>query len=273
MRYESVQNQTEEDFKRSTGVSRKVFEKMLDVIQKGIRDFGRRPKLSRADQALLTLMYWREYRTEFHIGLTYGVSESTVCRTIRKVENVLIKSGEFRLPGKKELQKSGTALELVLIDATEQAIERPKKRQKRHYSGKKKRHTQKAQLIVDQKTQEIIATAFGKGSKHDFQLFKDSRSLLAAGVRSLADSGYQGLKNWHPQGETPVKKTKLHPLTPEQKASNRELSRQRILVENVIRRLKIFRILSERYRNRRKRFGLRFNLIAAIHNLELKMAP
>jgi transposase len=78
------------------------------------------------------------------------------------------------------------------------------------------------------------------------------------------------LKDWHANAETPVKKSKLHPLTEEQKTSNRKLSRERILVENVIRRLKIFRILSERYRNRRKRFALRFNLIAAIHNLELK---
>lgn len=70
----------------------------------------------------------------------------------------------------------------------------------------------------------------------------------------------------------PVKKSKLHPLSQEQKASNRKLSHKRILIENIIRRLKIFRILSERYRNRRKRFGLRFNLIAAICNLELKTA-
>jgi transposase len=92
---------------------------------------------------------------------------------------------------------------------------------------------------------------------------------MASQIRCLADAGYQGLQAWHASAETPAKKSKLHPLTKEQKASNRKLSRERILVENVIRRLKIFRILSERYRNRRKRFALRFNLIAAIHNLEL----
>lgn len=76
----------------------------------------------------------------------------------------------------------------------------------------------------------------------------------------------------HPNSQTPVKKSKLHPLSQEQKANNRKLSRKRILIENIIRKLKIFRILSERYRNRRKRFGLRFNLIAAICNMELKTA-
>jgi hypothetical protein len=72
-------------------------------------------------------MYWREYRTEFHIGLTYGVSEATVCRTIKKIENVLIQSKQFHLPGKKALQPSDTVIEIVLVDATEQPIERPKK--------------------------------------------------------------------------------------------------------------------------------------------------
>jgi hypothetical protein len=127
MRYETVKTLKDEDFKRLTGVSRRVYEKMLEVLKRDMRDFGRPSKLNRADQLLMTLTYWREYRTEFHIGVTYGVSEATVCRTIRKVEDVLTKSGEFRLPGRKVLQPSDTLIEVVLVDATEQAIERPKK--------------------------------------------------------------------------------------------------------------------------------------------------
>ena len=73
MRYETVQALKDEDFKRSTGVQRKTFERMLEVVKAGVRDFGRPAKLSRADQLLMTLMYLREYRTEFHIGLTYSV--------------------------------------------------------------------------------------------------------------------------------------------------------------------------------------------------------
>jgi hypothetical protein len=127
MKYETVQALKDEEFKRSAGVRRSTFDEMLKVVEAGMRDFGRPPKLSRADQLLLTLMYWREYRTEFHIGLSYGVSESTVCRTIQKVEDVLIKSEQFHLPGKKVLQSSDTVIEIVLVDATEQPIERPKK--------------------------------------------------------------------------------------------------------------------------------------------------
>ena len=77
----------------------------------------------------------------------------------------------------------------------------------------------------------------------------------------------------HANSQIPAKKSKLHPLTREQKAANRELASQRIFYEHVIGRLKVFRILSERYRNRRKRFGLRFNLIAAFYNFELQAIP
>ncbi len=100
---------------------------MLKVVARGLSNFGRPTKLSRADQLLMTLMYWREYRTEFHIAQSYGVSEATVCRTIQKVEDALVRSGKFRLPGKKALQPSDTIFEVVLVDASEQVIERPKK--------------------------------------------------------------------------------------------------------------------------------------------------
>jgi hypothetical protein len=127
MRYETVQTPSDEDFKRSTGVPRDTFEQMLEVVTKGVRDFGRPSNLSRADQLLLTLMYWREYRTEFHMGLTYGLSESAVCRTIPKVEKALMQSKQFHLPGKKKLKSSDTLIEVVLVDVTEQPIERPQK--------------------------------------------------------------------------------------------------------------------------------------------------
>ncbi len=126
-------------------------------------------------------------------------------------------------------------------------------------------------MIANLDTRKILATAFANGHTHDFQLFRDSRAEISKHIGVLGDAGYQGLMEVHTNSQTPFTKTKLHPLTQEQKASNRALSRKRILIENIIRRLKIFRILSERYRNRRKRFGLRFNLIAAIYNLELEL--
>jgi len=127
MRYETIEHLKDPDFKRLTGVQRKTFELLRKVVEKGLRNFGRPSKLSRADQLLMTLMYWREYRTEFHIAQSYGISEATVCRTIQKIENVLVRSGKFRLPGKKVLQSSDTVFEVVLVDVSEQPIERPKK--------------------------------------------------------------------------------------------------------------------------------------------------
>ena len=117
---------------------------------------------------------------------------------------------------------------------------------------------------------EIIATAFSNGSTHDFRLFRENYAGIALGTLCLADTGYLGITKLHANSQIPAKKSKLHPLTPEQKAANRKLASQRIFCEHVIGRLKVFRILSERYRNRRKRFGLRFNLIAAIYNFELQ---
>ncbi len=123
--------------------------------------------------------------------------------------------------------------------------------------------------MANQKTAEIVATAFSYGSKHDFQLFKDDQLDIAQPIRILADAGYQGLAELHENCQTPCKKSKYHPLTRKEKQRNRALARKRILIEHIFRKLKVFRILSERYRNRRKRFALRFNLIASLYNLEL----
>ncbi len=97
MKNENVCVLSDADFKRAVGVQRDIFNVMLEAIKKNIREFGRPPKFSRADQLLMTLMYWREYRTEFHIGVSYGISESAACRTIKKIEDALIELEIFHL--------------------------------------------------------------------------------------------------------------------------------------------------------------------------------
>lgn len=123
--------------------------------------------------------------------------------------------------------------------------------------------------MVNLTTLEIVATAFSEGKKHDFKLFKESGQRMVQTITCLADSGYQGITKVHKNSQTPKKKSKHHPLTKAEKAANRALAKARIYGEHVLGKLKIFRILKERYRNRRKRFGLRFNLIASIYNLSL----
>lgn len=124
--------------------------------------------------------------------------------------------------------------------------------------------------MANRHTEENLATDFENGRQHDFQLFRHSRSPMTASIEALADAGYQGVGTLHPTSRPSVKKTKFRPLNEEQKACKCVFSKKRILMENIIRKLKIFRILSERYRNRRKRFGLRLYLIAAICKMELK---
>ncbi len=100
-------------------------------------------------------------------------------------------------------------------------------------------------------------------------MFKRSKVHFQADTEAKTDSGYQGITKLHPNSTTPKKKSKKHPLTKEEKRANRQLSSDRVLNEHVIGALKRFKILAERYRNRRKRFGLRFNLIAGIYNLQV----
>lgn len=114
-----------------------------------------------------------------------------------------------------------------------------------------------------------MAVAFGTGRTHDFKLFLQSRTPMQAQTECLADSGYLGIAKQHAKSRTPHKKSKHHPLTDEQRRENRQLAHERFVAEHVIRSLKVFRILAERYRNRRRRFGLRFSLIAALYNYEL----
>jgi hypothetical protein len=122
---------------------------------------------------------------------------------------------------------------------------------------------------VDKKSRKILCTAFSEGKTHDFALFKNSKLPLARSIQLWADLGYLGIKKFHVQSTLPKKKSKLQPLSKQDKKDNREIARQRVLNEHVFAFLKRFRIISERYRNRRKRFSLRFNLIAGFYNAEL----
>ena len=126
--------------------------------------------------------------------------------------------------------------------------------------------------MVNAKTNEIICTAVSNGKVHDFRIWKESQIGIGKKIELLADKGYQGIQKLHEQSRIPLKKTKKISLTQEQKKFNRQLAKERIVVEHVHRKLKIFRVLSSRYRNRRQRFGLRFNLIAGIYNYGLYLA-
>jgi len=273
MTYEQVKTLKPTEFKRVCGVYPDTFKDMVTVLKAEKvwqKKTGRPSKLSTEDQLLITLEYWREYRTYFHRGNSWGVNESTAYRIVRKVENILIKSGLFNLPGKKALLESNSEIEVIVVDVSEQEIERPKKKQKSYYSGKQGYHTLKSQIVADQKSEQVICVRCEKGRVHDFRLWKESKIRLNKEIEILGDKGYQGIQKIHQNSKIPHKKKKKEKLSKEQKKANRQLSQRRIVIEHIHRRLKIFRILSSRYRNRRRRFGLRLNLIAGIYNYELR---
>lgn len=130
MNYEQARKLKPNEFKRLSGVTLQTFERMVEILEKQVKakkKRGRLSKLSLENQILMTIAYLREYRTYFHIGKSWGLDESNVYRTIKKIENILIREKDFRLPGKKELFKENNNLKTVVIDVTESPIERPKK--------------------------------------------------------------------------------------------------------------------------------------------------
>jgi hypothetical protein len=119
-------------------------------------------------------------------------------------------------------------------------------------------------------TKKIIYTFFSKGRRHDFRIFKESKTKFHSEISLITDGGYRGLKKLYAKSQMPKRRSKKNPLTKQDKKNNQFLSKERVINENAISLLKRFKILADRYRNRRKRFGLRFNLIASVYNLELR---
>lgn len=124
---------------------------------------------------------------------------------------------------------------------------------------------------MDVESKKILATAHAKGAKHDYALFKQNNPKCRPQVWYVADSGYRGLASHYRQTCLPVKKPRNKELSAEDKKHNQALGSFRMAVEHVIRSLKVWRILKETYRNRRKRFSLRFNLIAGLVNAGLEL--
>ena len=133
MYYKDIQHLKEGQFQRLVGVKRLVFDHMVAVVTAHVESHrkhpsrGRPAKLSIADQVLIMLMYYREYRTFFHVGASYGLSETQCWRIVTTIESILLASEMFHLPGKKKLTGGSVLFEVVIVDVSESPIERPKK--------------------------------------------------------------------------------------------------------------------------------------------------
>jgi hypothetical protein len=271
--YTKITTKKAAKFKRLVGISREKFNNIVDWLksyeseikkQNGLKRRGlNTSKISREDRVLLTFYYLRHYPTFENLASIFNICESYCQKIYTKTVRMLAKI--LKLPSRKELLTKGFST--LIIDVSEQRIERPQKHQRAFYSGKKHGHTIKAQLIICALTLRILSVVTGKGRQHDFAIFKASRLLLDPNSELLADSGYQGIVKYHLKSTIPFKKKKGQPLTAEEKAHNKTLSKKRVLIENVNRQCKIFRIVKDVYRGKHKNYALNWHLISAIVNL------
>ena len=258
-------------FQRIMGISVSEFESILIKLEplweeKVIGSYKRQGRLynnSVREICMMLLLYYRTYMTQFFIGHLFGIDDSNVCRNIKTLEPILAKVVAI----KKNRTIPKKEAENLIIDATEQEIERPKRGQGKYFSGKKKRHTVKVeiQITVDGEIKHVSKPR--PGTVHDFALHKE-QPPIPGDVRLFVDSGYQGIDKIHKEVDFPYKKPKNGELDKEEKEYNRGLSNLRVKVENIIGDMKLFKIMGNRYRNKRKRYGIKVNIIAGIVNIK-----
>lgn len=223
---------------------------------------GRKKELHLEDQLLMVLIYYRHYVSQSFLGLLFNLHNSNVSRRIRYIEPQLARI--FKIPTRKiETELTEEQITLYFIDATEQQINRPRKDQKRYYSGKKKKHTLKNQIVIDNNSKIRSVSKSVEGKKHDKKLFDESRVHTKEKSNIIGDLGYYGT-----EGITvPNKKPKKIELTKEEKDFNKQFSRERIKIEHVFGKMKVFQILTQRFRNPRAKHALIFKNIAGLYNL------
>lgn len=259
-------------FLRLTGILVEQFQEIIEgiepewerVIEAKKKRHGRTSNLKTLSDKLLTLLlYYRTYITHEFIGYLVGLDNSNICRLFKRLEPILAR----KITINKDRALTQDEVIKILADVTEQPTQRPEKKQKKYYSGKKKRHTLKAEIIMQDNGKILSVSRTATGRTHDFRIRKEGKPPLGKSEK-YADSGYQGWQKIAENVVLPFKATKKKPLTKEQKKHNHNLASFRARVENKIRDLKIFKILSYVYRNFQKKHNMRLNIIAGIVNLK-----
>jgi transposase len=247
-------------------------------------------KLPLKDRLVMLLMYYRLYVTSTLLDFLFDLGQTNVLKNIRMLEPL----AKEVLPLPKKLHQKARRLRTLdevealfpgfkaFLDATEQEIPRPKDKGKRrtHYSGKKKKHTVKTQITVNREGLIVHKTPHARGSRHDYALFKWRHPRLPDDVRLGVDLGYDGIQNDYPMFNAlvPFKRrspgrgkrgVKAEELMGEQKAFNQRLSEERVVVEHTISRLKKFRIMAHRFRNRLKNYDAMTDIACGLVNLRI----
>ena len=259
------------NFRRITGLRLETFDKLVqkvrplfEKLEESKLRHGRRSHLpTLEDKLLCVLVYYRTYISHVFLGYLFNLHNSNICRLLRKMEPLLAK----KISIKKDRTLTPEKVLRILADVSEQPTQRPTKRQKKSYSGKKKRHTIKTEIVMREDGKILSVSKSHKGRVHDFKIRKGEKLLPRECVK-LADSGYQGWQKLQSHVRIPYKKSRKRPLSKEQKEHNRKLASIRMKVEHKIREIKIFKIMSEVYRNFQKKYNLRFNIIAGLTNFK-----
>src|SRR5947208_13107168 len=237
--------------------------------------------LATVDQLLLTVVWLRQYPTNEVLGFLFGVSDSTASRARARCLPVLEQSGKdtMRMPDPGAARRKRLPALLadtpglaVVIDSFEQRTQRPQRRQRAYYSGKKKAHTLKSQVAVDEESGRFVDVSDSvPGRWADIKLLKKSRLLrrLPEGVGGIGDLGYTGLRELHPRGACPRRKPRGRPRPPEDVRYNRAYSRRRIVVEHALGRLRRFRAVTHPDRHHRRLHAARVRAAAGLVNRTL----
>jgi DDE superfamily endonuclease/Helix-turn-helix of DDE superfamily endonuclease len=278
--------QTPATFRRLTGLSPAAFRRLFGEVaaadhhartRRAARPErqrkaggGRTPTLPLADRLLMLLIYYRTYVPHTFLGFLFGLDDSNVSRSNRRLEPLL--AGIFRIPERKVALGREEITELF-FDSTERPTGRPVRGQKAYYSGKKRRHTLKTQVVAvrvrkrpgpgatPRKVRIAAVSKTFPGSTHDKKVFDRAGVAVPAGASGYGDTAYlgTGLK-------TPRRKPRNGERTPRQKAGNRRVGRKRIAVEHGIGKMKVWRVAAERWRNPRRRHTLVMKNVAGLHN-------
>ena len=236
--------------------------------------------LSPGDQLLATVVWLRHYPTQEVLGFLFGVSDSAALRAVRRCLPLLERAGRATMrmpdPGRGRRKRLPALLAdtpglAVLVDTFEQRVQRPKRRQRAYYSGKRKRHTLKSQVAVDEETGKVVHVADSRpGPWADMKVLRRSglRRALPKGVGALGDLGYVGIGDWHPRklAAAPRRKPKGEPRPPEDRRYNRAFARRRVRVEHTIGRVRCYRALSHMDRHHRRLHSERVRAVAGLVN-------
>ena len=260
-----------------TGLNKKAFENLLEKFEKVYneeeekrgkrlrkrkRGGGRKGRLaSMAEKLFYILFYFKCYPTFDLASVLFDFDRSQAHRWVHKLQEILEKTlGEKQVLPLRQIHSVEEFLEKfpmvkkVIVDGTERAISRPKneEKQRENYSGKKKRHTRKNIVASDKEKKILVLTTTKTGKTHDKKIQEEEDFILGIPekIEVLADSGFQGLQKQYENIRLPKKKPRGGELTKEEKEKNKELAKERVVVENAIGGVKRYNAVSHIYRNR-----------------------